>query len=88
MTLIKERPPAISWRDRLEPITETPNEWMRVEEYALPATAYSIVSALRRGDKKVPEGVWDFRAAKIGRRGVVFARFVTAKNEATTEIAA
>lgn len=88
MTLIKERPPAISWRDRLEPIIETPNEWMRVEEYALPATAYSIVSALRQGRTKVPDGVWDFRAAKIGRRGVVFARFVTPKSDAAVVAAA
>ena len=78
MTLVKERPPANSWRDRLEPIMDSPNEWVRVEEYPLPATAYSIVSALRGGRKKVPAGEWDFRAAKVGRRGVVYARFVQA----------
>lgn len=88
MTLVKERPPAISWRDRLEPIMDTPNEWIRVEEYLSPATAYSIVSALRQGRKKVPTGEWDFRAAKVGRRGVVYARYVAPKDETAVVAAA
>lgn len=81
MTLVKERPPAITWRDRLEPIMESPNEWIRVYEYDLPATAYSVVSALRRGDKEAPTGNWQFRASKVRRRGVVYARYLGPKDE-------
>lgn len=88
MTLTEERPPAITWRDRLEPIMDTPNVWIRVQDYALPGTAYSIVSALRRGDKETPEGEWQFRAAKVGKRGVVYAKFVASKENAAVVAAA
>ena len=73
---IKETPPAVTWRERLEPMTAEPNEWMRVNEYALPSTAYSVVSALRRGDYPTPKGAWQFRASNIKGKGVVFAKFL------------
>jgi hypothetical protein len=76
VTLIRESPPALTWRDRLEPLKAAPNEWIRVFDYALPSTAYSVVSALRRGDYPTPSGSWQFRASKKEGKGVVYARYL------------
>jgi hypothetical protein len=76
VTLIRENPPALTWRERLEPVKAAPNEWGRVFDYALPSTAYSVVSALKRGSYPTPDGKWEFRASNKDGKGVVYARYL------------
>jgi len=64
------------WVLRLTPLIEKPGVWARVHTTTR-ATAASTVTHLRRRERRIPEGVWEFACrTSPDRRGVIYARYL------------
>lgn len=77
--LIKESPPEDKkdWAEVLTPLMNDPEEWYRVASYPNPKTAYNVAYFLRDGAYRKPNGVWEFRGAKVAEdEGAVYARYM------------
>ena len=66
------------WVDKLAPLLERPGQWARVHEVAH-SSAWVIANQLRKGEKPVPAGRWEFAARgneDNPKRGYVYARYL------------
>lgn len=65
------------WVERLQPLVEAPGRWARVKEFKSQGAASSTMSQLKRRQRQMPPGEWEFvtRGLPDGR-GALYARYI------------